>query len=146
MTNEQESSRLTFSQMLGAYGTRADRERNRRLTRWSIAWAITIIVAASIITAFELASAVQIAVAMIPLAPAVMTVKAFLEYVRKSDELMQRVQLEGLSIAFGVSWMFFVSYVVALAAGAPQPPVTAIVLLMTGSWLVGNTIAVRRNL
>ena len=66
-----------------------------------------------------------------------------MRFLRMTDELQRRIQIEGLAVGFGVGWIFAIGYLVMQSAGAPALPVTAMILVMTGGWIVGNLLAIR---
>jgi hypothetical protein len=82
-------------------------------------------------------------VALSPNILAIGALVAYLRFLRMADEMQRRIQVEGLAIGFGTGWIFAIGYLVLQAAGAPAIPLTAIILIMTAGWIVGNIIAMR---
>jgi hypothetical protein len=125
-------------------GTAADRRNNRRFTVWCIAWAAALIGATWIVEAYDsVVGPIAWLVALSPNILAVGALVAYLRFLRMADEMQRRIQIEGLAIGFGTGWIFAIGYLVLQSAGAPAIPLTAIILVMTAGWIVGNIIAVR---
>ena len=131
---------------LGAGGaeTPADRANNKRLSLWSMVWAFAIIAATAVVAGTELPAALSWSIVLAPNLVALMTMRSYLTFLRMTDEMQRRVQIEGLAVGFGTGWGFTIGYVVAEAAGAPPLNLSVLVLIMTGGWLTGNWIAMRR--
>lgn len=124
--------------------TPVDRRNNRRFTIWCLAWAGTIITATWIIESFDnLPTAATWTIATLPNVFAFLALVSYLRFLRMTDELQRRIQIEGLAVGFGVGWIFAIGYLVMQSAGAPELPVTAMILIMTGGWIAGNLLAIR---
>lgn len=131
---------------LGAGGgdTETDRNNNKRLALLSMAWAISIITAAAVLTNVELNDWLKWTIALAPNLIAFVTLRSYLNFLRMTDEMQRRIQIEGLAVGFGTGYAFTIGYLVAEAAGAPQIESAPLVLIMTVGWLVGNYMAMRR--
>ena len=147
MTELEESTpqRTTFWQMITfGCGTEADRRNSRRFNIWCTAWALAIIGSTWIVETFE--GLPRIAAVLIALAPngfAIAALIAYMRFLRMTDELQRKIQIEGLAVGFGVGWIFAIGYLVLQSAGAPALSVTAMILVMTAGWIVGNVLAIR---
>ena len=73
-----------------------------------------------------------------------MALKSYLTFLRMTDELQRRVQIEGLAIGFGTGYAIAIGYLVAEAAGAPPLGLHFLILFMTAGWLIGNFTAMKR--
>lgn len=131
---------------LGAGGadTPTDRRNNKALSIWSIVWAIAIILASFFVTNFDLGPALTWIIVLLPNLFAIIVLRSYLKFLRMTDELIRRVQLEGLAVGFGTGYAFTIGYLVAEAAGAPPMNMAVLVLVMTVGWLGGNFFAARR--
>lgn len=139
-----ESPRLGFWQIVGAcYGTSTDRKNSRRLTQFSLIWAASILGATAIVTFVDLPAPITWAIALAPNLAAFACFSAYMKYLRMADEMQRRIQLEGLAVGFGVGWFFAIGYLVAQAAGAPDLPLAALILVLTTGLVFGNVIAIR---
>lgn len=134
-----------FMQMLlFGCGTEIDRANNRRFTIWCVAWAVAIIGATWIVESNDgLPRAVAWLIALSPNVLALGALAAYLRFLRMADELQRRIQIEGLAVAFGIGWIFALGYIVLQSAGAPEMPITVMILVMTAGWIAGNIIAIR---
>ncbi len=143
-TEKQESDRSSWLSGIAASSTPIDQANNRRFTFWCIAWAIAILAATWTVTMVEaLPKAAAWVIAALPNIFAIGALVSYMRFLRMTDELQRRIQVEGLAVGFGVGWIFAIGYLVLQAAGAPQLPVTAMILVMTAGWIVGTIRAVR---
>ncbi len=144
-SQKDQPERTSFWQMLCfGYGTAVDRRNNRRFMRWCIAWALAIIGATWIVETYDnLPTIASWIIAISPNAFALGALVSYMRYLRMADELQRKIQIEGLAVGFGVGWIFAIGYLVVQSAGAPELPVTAIILVMTGGWILGNVLALR---
>lgn len=125
-------------------GTETDRRNNLRFTIWSIVWAAALITATWIVNFFEnLPTTAAWAIALSPNVFAIGALIAYLRFLRMTDELQRKIQIEGLAIGFGTGWIFAIGYLVLQAVGAPELPVTAMIIVMTGGWILGTLLATR---
>ncbi len=140
------SNKPSIWHFLGAGGgdTPTDIKNNKSLTAWSLIWAAAIIGASAIVTNLELDPTLHWSIALVPNVAAFFTLRCYLKFLRMTDEMQRRVQIEGLAIGFGTGYAFTIGYLVAEAAGAPPMNMAALVLVMTIGWLGGNLFAVRR--
>ncbi len=145
--NSEERARPGFWQLLGnCYGTATDQANGRRLNLWSVAWGLSIVAASWLLTSFELPMVLTVIIVAAPNVVMAMTLRIYMQYLEMADELLQRIQIEGLAIGFGISWLGALAYLVANVAGAPELSMTLVVLLLTAAWMAGNIIAIRRYL
>ncbi len=126
-------------------GTATDRRNNRFFTYWCIAWAVTLIGATWLIKNVDAVSGIGAwMIALVPNVFALGALTAYMRFLRMADELQRRIQVEGLAVGFGVGWIFAIGYQVMEAAGAPELPITAMILVMTGGWVLGTFLAIGR--
>ena len=144
-SNGRDEDRLSFWQKITfGVGTAVDRRNNRRFTFWCLAWAAALIGATWIVETYDsLAGPIAWLVALSPNVFAFGALVAYMRFLRMADEMQRRIQIEGLAIGFGTGWIFAIGYLVLQSAGAPEVPLTAIIVVMTAGWIVGNVIAVR---
>ena len=70
----------------------------------------------------------------------VMMVRSYIIFIREADELLRKVQLEALAIAFGATVVFMLGYRLCERLGAPKldvddPLITMVVVFAIGQWL-----------
>ena len=138
--------RPVFSRLFSLYGneTPVDRQNSKKFTLWCIAWAIAIIAANWVVSTFDgMPSTAAWIVAALPNFFALCALAAYMRFLRMTDEMQRRIQIEGLAVGFGVGWFFAIGYLVFQSAGAPTLPVTAMILVMTAGWIIGNLLAIR---
>tara|TARA_B100000029_G_scaffold441264_1_gene458947 strand:+ start:187 stop:678 length:492 start_codon:yes stop_codon:yes gene_type:complete len=102
-------------------GTRADRQNHLRITAWSIAWVVAILIAGSVLRG-ELGPTVEgNLVWMIAAAPnlvALGVIRAYLRFFRETDELVRLIQLQSMALGFTVWFFVFVAWELFIQAGA----------------------------
>lgn len=82
--------------------------------------------------------------AVLPVIPVIFAVFAYLEYLSRIDELAQRIQLQALGFAFGVTGLVTFSYGLLQNIGLPAIPWVWIFPAMIALWGLGTLIASRR--
>ena len=68
----------------------------------------------------------------------------YVRFLRRADELLRQIQLEGLALGFGAGMVFMFGYALAERAGAPPLDVADPLLPMAGCWVLGQWLATRR--
>lgn len=129
---------------VGGGATPTDLENNKQLSLWSIAWALTVVAASALLTKLDLALPLQGLLVLTPSVVAIFVLRAYLKFLRMTDEMQRRIQIEGLAVGFGVGYAFGIAYLVAEAAGAPPLNLAVLIAVMTLGWLGGNFFAVKR--
>jgi hypothetical protein len=129
---------------VGGGATPTDLKNNKQLSLWSIAWALTVVAASALLTELDLALPLQGLLVLSPSVVAVFVLRAYLKFLRMTDEMQRRIQIEGLAVGFGVGYAFGIAYLVAEAAGAPPLNLAVLIAVMTLGWLGGNFFAVKR--
>ena len=75
---------------------------------------------------------------------AVMAVRAYMHFLRNADELLRKIQLEGLALGFGVGVVFLLGYRLLERLGAWQLDTSDPVVIFVGFWALGQYLGVRR--
>lgn len=75
---------------------------------------------------------------------ALLTIRAFMDFLRQADELLRRIQLEALALGFGAGWMFMLCYRVFERLGAPQLDIGNPILIMAFTFALGQYLGIRR--
>ena len=145
-TEKPDSGRSRFWWITGitASTSPADQANNRRFSFWCILWALAIVAASAVVTFDGLPRPAAWLIALSPNVFGFLALSAYLRFLRMTDELQRRIQLEGLAIGFGIGVMFALGYLVLEAAGAPELSVTAMIMVMMVGWVFGTMRAVRR--
>jgi len=141
--SDRRSIREALSGFISGSGTQTDRVNNRRVTQFSMLWALAIVGAAWVVKFTTLPDVLKWGIALTPNLLAILVLRSYLKFLRMTDEMWRRIHTEGLAVGFGVSYLFVIGYLVAQGAGAPPLDLTYFVLVMTAGWLVGNIMAMK---
>jgi hypothetical protein len=76
--------------------------------------------------------------------PGVATLRAYVRFVREADELLRKIQLEALALAFGVGAVFMMAWRLVERAGGPALDVNDPLLVMFAVWLGAQWWGARR--
>lgn len=121
-----------------------DQRNQRRFIGWSVTWALAYVAATWISQGAGLGGAAPWLVAALPTALSVAAFIAYLRFIRQADELVRRIQLEGLAVGFGAGVLLAVGYPLFTAAGAPPLDVGAAAVVMMLAWVIGQGTASAR--
>lgn len=125
--------------------TPTDVRNMRRFNAWTFVWAAAFVAASFILKAGLVpAGAAAIAVALFPTLLGLMMIRAYLRFIRRADELVRKVQLEGAALGFGVGVLFAVGYGLLERAGAPKLDVSDSIMPMVLAWAIGQVLAWKR--
>ena len=78
--------------------------------------------------------------AALPVATAIIVMLAFGRFLRDSDELQRRIQLEALALGFGVGWFAICLYPLFVDLGASALDESDYVLIMAAFYSLGNVV------
>lgn len=87
---------------------------------------------------------VRIAIVLLPMLPALLVPVVVLRFLRRMDELQQRIQLEALGFAFAGTAVITFGYGFLELVGFPRPGAFVVWPLMATLWCVGLAMAHRR--
>ena len=73
-----------------------------------------------------------------------MAVRAYVVFMRHADELLRKIQLEGLALGFGAGVIFMLGYRLLERLGAPKLDIADGVLPMMIFWTIGQYLGYRR--
>ena len=126
-------------------GTELDRRNPYRFTAWTFAWTLSYVAASWVLKAdLDLATPLVWLLAAAPNVIAVVAVFAYLRFLRMADELMRRIQLEGLAIGFGCGVFFAAGYPLFERAGAPPVDSNDLLMVMMLGWVGGQLYSMGR--
>ncbi len=131
--------------IMNHHGTKTDRRNQYRFLAWCLAWAVSFVAATWILRpAPGVEGAGAWALAIGPSLLGAGALLAYLRFLRQADELLRRIQLEGLALGFAVGLIFTLGYQLLERVGAPSLPagVTAVVMLV--AWAGGEIAATMR--
>lgn len=97
----------------------ADRRNNVRLVVWALAWAVGLTAVSQYVKGNPgLEGPTGWVLALIPAVLALMVLLAYLRFMRETDELVRRIQRNGMAVGFGSVVMFGMTYAVFEDVGA----------------------------
>ena len=139
------SRRTLWEMILACSGTAADRRNQYRLIVWCLVWAGGFVAAAwALRPDVALDSRAAWVVALVPIALSVPALLAYLRFLRMTDELLRKIQLEGLALGFGAGAILGLGYPLLERIGAPTLTSGAIVVVMMFAWALGQLLGVLR--
>ncbi|HUP58888.1 MAG TPA: hypothetical protein VNA69_00565 [Thermoanaerobaculia bacterium] len=74
----------------------------------------------------------------------VMSVRAYIHFLRAADELLRKIQLEALAFSFGATLVFMLGYRLCERLGAMKLDVNDPVMVMVIVFAIGQWTAMRR--
>ena len=94
-----------------------DRRNHRLVTLWSAIWAISYLAAALAIQKEWLVSGAAIAAGVVTALFGIATLMAYRRFLRETDELRRKIEVEALALAFGVGVVAGLTYWLLLEGG-----------------------------
>jgi hypothetical protein len=114
-------------------------------TAWCFIWAVCFCAVTFALRSLpELQQPFTWMLALIPIVVGVVTVRAFLRFLREADEFTRKVQLEGIAWGFGAGHLFCVGYFFLEMFGAPRMPMIIGIVPLTLGWAVGSALVAAR--
>ena len=125
--------------------TARDRHNQRMLMVWSVAWASTWVEATFLIErVLETPGVVSIVTALAPNVLGIATLLAYMKFLRETEELQRKVQLDALALGFGIGIVAMVGLELlgrtGLLAGSPSDAL----IFMVAAYSLGVTLGWRR--
>lgn len=106
------------------------------------AYTVLVIVSVTVLNTVD-SGAWRYAVAVLPVAPLVFAMRAFIRHLRRMDELQRRIQVEALALGFGATVMITLTYGFLENAGLPRLSLIWVAPLMISLWGLGSALASR---
>ena len=126
--------------------TPKDRANGQRVTRWSIAWAAAMLIASAVISNDWVGGKIVPTLAAgISTLLGIATVNAYRHFLRETDELRQKIEMEALAAALGVGivgGMAYSQFTRSLDLGEPRLAIVVAAMLIAHS--AGVVIGRRR--
>jgi len=145
MTNSDVKSRSWRQVIKSCSGTELDRRNQNRFVRWSLAWAVSYVAASWTLKAdLDLAPPLVWFLVAAPNLIAIVAVLAYLRFLRMADELLRKIQIEGLALGFAAGVLVSLGYQLAETAGAPRLETDHIIVVMIFSWMTGQLLGIWR--
>jgi len=121
----------------------AIRQYVRRFLAIMALYVITVVLAERLLSLLE-GTVWRIAVAIAPILPIVLLVWGFLEYLNSVDELQQKIQLNAIAWAAGMTGLITMTIGFLEDAGLPRLSGTYVFPLMIALWGIGLLFFTRR--
>jgi hypothetical protein len=126
-------------------GTREDQRNQYWFVAATLVWAVTFVGARMLFKhSPDLAGPAAWLVAGVPVVFSVVALLVYLRFLRMADELVRRIQLEGLALGVGAGVVFAMGWSSLELAGAPKADVGDAASVMMIAWSVGTVLAMRR--
>ena len=141
MTNNDSTQRSIWEVIQACSGTEQDRKNSRRFALWCLAWAVAYVAAHKIMKSnMDLAIEVTWLLVATPIVLMVVAVFSYLNFLRRADELLQKIQLQGLAMGFGAGVVFVTGYQLLEAAGVQEMQTDHLIVVMMFSWAGGQLL------
>jgi hypothetical protein len=139
MTNDELPRRSLRELIEGCAGTLQDKHNSRRFSLWCLAWAVAYVGAHWTLKAdLELATALVWLLVFTPILLMLAAVLSYMHFLRNADELLQKIQIQGLAVGFGAAVVFVTGYQLLEAAGASEMQSDHLLMVMILSWVAGQ--------
>ena len=137
--------RTLWETVVACSGTAADRRNQYRVLVWCLIWAIGFVAAAwALRSTVGLDARAAWAVALAPMALSIPPLLAYLRFLRSTDELLRKIQLEGLALGFGAGAILGLGYPLLERIGAPPLSPSTTVAVMMIAWAIGQLLGALR--
>ena len=139
MTNSDLNRRSFWEVIQSCSGTREDKRNGNRFAACCLAWAVTYVAAHWVLKAdLDLATPLVWLLVAVPILTILAAVFSYLHFLRNADELLRKIQLQGLAMGFGAGVVFVTGYQLLEAAGAAQMQTDHLIMVMIFSWVAGQ--------
>jgi len=143
MTDDTETRPGLWRHILDHSGSPADRRNQYRFLAATFVWAIAF-VAATRLLRDGLDGTGAWVIAVIPGVLGVIAMWIYLKFLKEADEMIRRIQINGVAIGFAIGILVAVGYHPFQLAGAPAIDTMDMFAVMMFAWVAGQIIALRR--
>lgn len=124
--------------------TARDRRNQYRFLIWAALWALVFVASGLTQRYVELDGAPLWLVAFAPTLPAILVVASYLKFLREADELVRRVQMEGLALGFGAGVLLIIAVQLPETTPITQFKGSDVLFVMMLGWAIGQVWATWR--
>ena len=124
--------------------TPRDTRALRNFTIWCLSSALMFVAVTFLIKKDVIHGPLAWSLAIANFIVAFLAARSYLVFLRGADELLRRIQLEGLALGFGAGAVFMLSYRIFERLGAPELDSADPYVVMAIFWAVGQYIGMRR--
>lgn len=129
----------------GPAASDADRRNQLRFTAWVLAWGVSFVIATKLLkSADQIATPLTWLIILVPNALGITALVSYLNFLRHTDELMRKFQMEGLAIGFAAGVLGSWGYSLLTAVGAPEISAVDLSAIMMVAWALGQVYAMWR--
>lgn len=129
----------------GCSNSPRDRHNVLRLNAWALTWAIAYLVSTWFLHGdYNLPTPLIAVIIIATTAAGIGMLRAYLVFLRDTDELVQRVQLNGLATGFGILILFGISYGLGESAGLPPVNINYAIAIGIFGYMLGVFVSQRR--
>ena len=139
MTNSDVGRRSVWQMIKNCSGTEIDQRNGNRFAAWCLAWAVCYVGASMTLKGdFDLSTPLVWLLVAIPNLLSLVAVFSYMRFLRMADELLRKIQLEGLAMGFAAGVILVTGYQLFEAAGARELQTDHIIIVMMFSWVAGQ--------
>ena len=125
--------------------TARDRYNQKILLVWTFAWAASWVGATFLITrVLETPGTISVVIALLPNVLGIATVGTYMKFLRETEELQRKVQLDALALGFGVGMVAMVGLELLGRTGLFEGDPSDALIFMVTAYSLGVTLGWRR--
>ena len=124
--------------------TPRDTRNVRIINVWGLAMLAFFVVGSLLVSRGMVPKPVGWSLAIATLICGIGTLRAYIIFLREADELLRKIQVEGLALGFGVGLVFMLSYRLFERLGAPTLDSSDPLIVLMIGWAVGQYLGIRR--
>ena len=126
--------------------TAQDHRNLMRYNLWCLAWALLWVAASMAVKRWgaPLQGLPGWLLAAVTVVPGIVAIRAYFVFLREADELLRKIQLEALALAFGTGALFMMTWRLIERVGGPKLDVSDPVLVMFVVWALAQWLGARR--
>ncbi len=118
-----------------------DRRNQFRFVWWTLGWAVSFVAATFLLVEEVVTGPTRWVVVALPALVLVQTVRTYIRFLRETDELTRRIQLDALATAFGITVVGLMGYSLVTVAGGPELGVDGLITAPMVIWALSQFVA-----
>ncbi|NNF67148.1 MAG: hypothetical protein HKM98_06535 [Gammaproteobacteria bacterium] len=123
----------------GSSTNAADHRNQLRFTAWVFFWGVSFVVATKLLKSDTvIATPLTWLIILIPTVLGLAALLSYLKFLRNTDEMLRKIQMEGLAIGFAVGVLGSWSYSLLETVGAPKISAVDLSAVMMITWALGQ--------
>lgn len=124
-----------------SFGTQRDQKNQKQFVYWAFLWAGSLLAAAWLLKGDYVSAPLSWLVAIVPTILGIVSMFVYLRFLREADELIRKIELEGLALGFGVGVLFLIGYPLLEQVGLPPISAQKTGAVMLFAWVFGHIFA-----